>query len=81
MLAETIGQWKDDARQEGRQEGQRLGMAKTLKNQVRRRFDDLPDWAADRIDRADVDTLERWSYRVLDATVVEDVFQDDEKKR
>ncbi len=53
-------------------------MAKTLKNQVRHRFGDLPDWAVDRIDRADVDTLERWAYRVLDATVLEDVFPGDE---
>ncbi len=62
---------------EGEAKGQRLGMAQTLKNQVQRRFGDLPDWAVDRIDRADVDTLERWSYRVLDATTLDDVFQDD----
>ncbi len=53
-------------------------MAKTLKNQAQRRFGDLPDWAVDRIDRADVDTLESWSYRVLDATDIEGVFRDDE---
>ncbi len=61
---------------EGKAEGQRLGMARTLKNQVQRRFGDLPDWAADRVDRAGVDTLERWSYLVLDARVLDDVFQD-----
>jgi len=53
-------------------------MAKTLKNLVQRRFGDPPDWAVGRIDRADVDTLERWSYLVLDATGLEEVFQDDE---
>ncbi len=63
---------------EGKAEGQRLGMARTLKNLVQRRFGALPDWAVDRVDRADVDTLERWSYRVLDARVLDDVFQDDE---
>lgn len=71
-------QWMAEGEAKGRAEGQRLGMAKTLKNQVQRRFGDLPDWAVDRIDRADVDTLERWSYCVLDATVLEDVLQDDE---
>lgn len=35
-----------------------------------------PPWAVDLIDRADVDTLDRWTYRVLDATVLEAVFQD-----
>ncbi len=63
---------------EGEAKGQRLGMAKTLKNLVQHRFGDLPDWAADRIDRADVDSLEGWACRVLDATVLEDVFPDDE---
>jgi len=62
----------------GKAEGQRLGMAKTLKNQVQRRFGDLPDWAVDRIDRADVAALERWTYRVLDATSLKNVFQGDE---
>ncbi len=66
---------------EGKAEGQRLGMARTLKNQFQRRFGDLPDWADDRVDRADVDTLERWSYLVLDARVLEDVFQDEKPAR
>ena len=71
-------QWMAEGKAEGVAEGQRLGMAKTLKNQVQHRFGDLPDWAVDRIDRADVDTLESWSYRVLDASVLEDVFRDAE---
>jgi len=68
---------KAEGRAEGRAEGQRLGMAKTLKNLIRRRFGAPPAWADDRVDRADVDTLERWTYRVLDATSLEDVLQYD----
>ena len=79
-------EWKAEGRAEGMAEGmaegeakgRRLGMAETLKNLAQRRFGDLPDWALDRIDRADVDTLERWSYRILDATALDDVFRDDE---
>jgi predicted transposase YdaD len=79
-------QWKAEGMAEGEAKGlakgeakgRRLGMAKTLKNQAECRFGDLPDWAVDRIDRADVDTLERWSYRVLDATVLEGIFRDGE---
>ena len=73
-----MAEGKKEGKKEGKAEGQRLGMARTLKNLARRRFGDLPDWAVDRIDRADVDTLERWSYRFLDATVLEEVFRDDE---
>jgi uncharacterized protein with von Willebrand factor type A (vWA) domain len=68
---------KKEGKKEGMAEGQRLGMAKTLKNQAQRRFGDLPDWATGRIDRADVDTLERWTCLVLDAIGLEDVFQDE----
>lgn len=67
-----------EGKKEGKKEGRRLGKAETLKNLLQRRFGDLPDWAVDRIDRADVDTLERWSYRILDAAGLEGVFQDDE---
>ncbi len=74
-------QWKAEGEAEGEARGQRLGMARTLKNLVQRRFGDLPGWVVDRVDRADVDTLERWSYLVLDASVLDDVFQDDEPTR
>ena len=77
-LLQRAERWTQEWKAEGRAEGQRLGMAKTLKNLVQRRFGDLPDWAVDRIDRADVETLERWSYGVLDATALQDVFRDDE---
>ena len=74
-------QWKAEGKAEGIDEGmtkgQRLGMAKTLKILVQGRFGDLPGWAVDRIDRADVDTLEQWHRCALNATVLEDVFQDD----
>ena len=74
------GEAKGEAKGEtkGKAEGRRLGKAETLKNLVHRRWGELPAWAVDRIDRADVDTLDSWTYRVLDATVLEDVFQDAE---
>ncbi|MCP5113726.1 MAG: hypothetical protein GY953_23065 [bacterium] len=77
-LLQRAEKWTQQWMAEGEAKGKRLGMAETLKNQAQRRFGDLPDWAVDRIDRADVDTLELWSYRVLDAAVLEDVFQDGE---
>jgi hypothetical protein len=71
-------QWMAEGRAEGKAEGRRLGKAETLKNLVSHRWGELPAWAVDRIDRADVDTLDSWTYRVLDATALEDVFQDNE---
>ena len=77
-LLQRAERWTQEWMAEGEAKGERLGMARTLKNLVQRRFGDLPDWAVDRIDRADVDTLERWFYRVLDATALDDVFRDEE---
>ncbi len=39
---------------------------------------ELPGSAIDRIDRADVDTLDRWTCRLLDVDLLEDIFQDAE---
>lgn len=49
-------------------------MMEVLKKQITKRFGDLPEWAADRLDRADVDTLERWSGQFLEAEQLENVF-------
>ena len=78
MLAERAvkwtEQWLEEGRKEGRKEGLRLGMVEVLRKQATQRFGDLPAWAVERLDRADVDTLERWSGRLLDAERLEDVF-------
>ena len=74
-------QWMAEGEAKGKAEGQRLGMARTLKNQIQRRFGELPGWAVDRIDRADVDTLDRLSYQILEARVLDDILQGDEPTR
>ena len=61
---------------QGRAEGGRLVAAKILKSQLRSRFGELSPQAMDRIDRADVDTLERWAQRILDATSTDEVLGD-----
>ena len=76
-------QWLDEGREEGlekgREEGNRLGMAKVLKQQLQHRFGDLPNWAKDTVDRADVDTLQSWAFRVLEATTLEDALQENDQ--
>ncbi len=86
MLAERVArwpkQWLQQGRQEGRQEGLqeglerglRKGKAELLKDMAAHRFGELPEWAVERFDRADIDTLDRWGSRVLDAERLEDVF-------
>ena len=74
-------QWLQEGREEGLKEGLekglekgRLAMAKVLKNQLRHQIGELPTWAVERIDRADVDTLEHWAYCAADATSLEEVI-------
>jgi len=70
-------QWLEQGRQEGRQEGEqkgrqegeqkglqkglRQGKAELLKALASQRFGELAPWAVERFDRADIDTLDRWS--------------------
>ncbi len=70
MLAERVAGWQ----KQWLEEGLRKGKAEVLRDLTGRRFGKLPQWALDRFDRADIDTLDRWSSRLLDAERLEDVF-------
>jgi predicted transposase/invertase (TIGR01784 family) len=80
MLAERVArwpkQWLEQGLEQGRQEGLRTGKAEILTDLASRRFGELPQWVMERFGRADVDTLDRWSSRLLDAERLEDVFGD-----
>ena len=69
---------KQEGRQEGIQEGRQEGMQqagyKILSTQLTHRFGDLPKWATEKIDNADIDTLEKWSLRLLSAKKLDEVF-------
>ena len=53
---------------------ERKGKASTLLSRLQRRFVDIPDWAREKIARADLPLLEEWNLRVLDAKSLEDVL-------
>ncbi len=77
MLAERVARWPEQWQDQGRQEGRRTGKAELLRDLAGRRFGELPARAVERFDRADVDTLDRWSARLLDAERLEDIFNDE----
>lgn len=64
-------------REDGRQEGIEQGTGQLLKRLLTRRFAHLPEWAEQRLDKANLGDLERWADRVLDAKALEDVFATD----
>ena len=67
-------EWYAEGEAEGEVKGRRLGKAEALKALMRRRFGELSSQMIDRIDRADVDTLDTWLDRFVTAGQLEDIF-------
>jgi len=53
---------------------ERKGEAAILTRQLQRRFGDLPTWVQEKIAKADLSILEKWSLQFVDAQYLEDVF-------
>ncbi|MBL9103980.1 MAG: DUF4351 domain-containing protein [Myxococcales bacterium] len=60
----------------GREEGREQGNRDFFLNLLRGKFGAVPSAAAARVESADVDTLTRWSIRLLSAASLADVFDD-----
>ena len=77
-LAEGLNEGRNEGlvegRNEGRNEGIQLGEASILKRLLTRRFERLPEWAEERLEKANRDELEHWADRVIDAESLEQVF-------
>ena len=69
-----MGSMMDKLRAEGRVEGRVEGEAKSLIRLLERRFGPLPAAVKSRIDGADLNQLDAWIDRVLDAKSLEVMF-------
>ena len=56
-------------------EGRHEGAIEMLLYQLQR-FGHVPDWARDKMAKADLPTLKAWSLRLVNARFLEDVFED-----
>ena len=77
MLLERAERWPKQWEAKGLKKGLRQGKAELLKTLANQRFGELPQWAVERFDRADVDTLDRWGRRLLGAGSLTDAFDDE----
>ncbi len=87
MLAERVQQWyreyeerglakgMEKGRQEGLVEGRSAEARLILSRLLARRFGEMAPEILEHIQSADIDTLEKWTDRVLDATTPEDIFR------
>ncbi|MFG0317040.1 MAG: DUF4351 domain-containing protein [Planctomycetota bacterium JB042] len=72
-MRKTMRTFAEARREEGREEGRRREAADSLLRLMRRRFGDVPNDVAARIEAAPLDDLHRWLDRLLDAGRLEDV--------
>ncbi|MBF0421128.1 MAG: DUF4351 domain-containing protein [Magnetococcales bacterium] len=72
VLRPLFMQAQMDSKQEGRQEGEAVLLTRLLQ----RRFGPVPEWANEKIAKADLSSLEEWSLRIFDAQSLDDVFLD-----
>lgn len=73
MKGELRGEQRGEQR--GELKGKRLGEADLILRQLNRRFGALPDWVETKLQRADLELLDQWGDRLLDARTLEEVFQ------
>ncbi|MBF0463031.1 MAG: DUF4351 domain-containing protein [Magnetococcales bacterium] len=66
----------NEGRQDGELAGEKKGEAKILMRQLQRRFGNVPDWACEKIAKAEPSALEEWTLRILDAPTLESVLAD-----
>jgi Domain of unknown function (DUF4351) len=64
----------NEGKQLGLDEGLQQGVVSVLKRLLARRFEQLPEWAEARLEKASRDELEHWADRVIDAESLEQVF-------
>ena len=80
ILAKGKPEWVAMVRQEGiligEQTGEKKGEATMLTRQLQRRFGNVPDWANEKIAKADPPSLEEWGLRFVDAKSLDEVFTD-----
>ncbi|MDM8549079.1 PD-(D/E)XK nuclease family transposase [Desulfobacterales bacterium HSG2] len=59
----------------GHKEGHKEGRASLLHKLLENRFGPLPEWACERLEEAEPETLEDWAVRVMENRELEDVFK------
>lgn len=76
MLADNLESWAKREQAEGEKRGETRGMAISLRSLITLKFNDVPEWAEQRIDAASNDQLKKWIENILKADSLEAVFKD-----
>ena len=76
MLAEKAPTWTEMWERQGLERGRREGESTMLLRQLERRFGPLDEHTRQRLESADADRLLEWGDRFVDASTLQDVFED-----
>ena len=77
MLARSWSEkWLEQGRNEGIEKGEIKGEATVLTKLLTKRFGELPNWALEKLDSADLQQLEKWTERLFDSENLSDFFED-----
>ncbi|MBF0604139.1 MAG: Rpn family recombination-promoting nuclease/putative transposase [Nitrospirae bacterium] len=80
MLARYVEKWEKDIErkyvEKWGKDIEHRGEAKILTRLLQCRFGIIPEWASEKIAKADSDSLGAWSLRIFDAQSLGDVFED-----
>jgi predicted transposase YdaD len=76
MLSLAAREWIAEGKAEGKAEGLQEGQARTLLRLLERRFGPVSDAIRTQVTAADLNTLERWFDRAIDAPTLDAVFNE-----
>ena len=76
-IDELCEEWKQEGLQQGLQHGLQQGEVSFLLRLLQKRFGELPDSIRGRLAQAPTEQLERWGERLLDATSLEALFDEE----
>ncbi|MDO8941093.1 MAG: hypothetical protein Q7U98_18215 [Methylicorpusculum sp.] len=67
MLAERLTDWTLQWKKEGEEIGKEKEALRLLSKQAFLKYGELPDWAVQNMEQADLQQLENWAERILTA--------------
>jgi predicted transposase YdaD len=74
FVEEAFLKGEKEGEEKGKKEGKKEGQAEMLSHMLEGRFGPLPEWAREKIASAEIETLEKWGLRLLDASNLEEVL-------
>ena len=74
MYDDLIRRTTEEGERKGKLEGKLEGKREVLLRQLQRRFGELPEWVATRVEAAGSDELEAWTERILSARDLDEMF-------